>query len=282
MSEIFTMFSYPFIQKALAVGILTGVISAVLGVSLVLKNYSMIGDGLSHVGFGSFAIAAAASVAPLYFSVVIVVIAAYFILKIDDSKKINSDAAIALISSAALAIGVMITSLTKGMSVDIYQFMFGSILAVSDGEMYFTILITFVVALFYAVFYNRIFAITFDEDFARAEGINVDLYRALLSIVTAIVIVLGMRVIGTLLISGLTIIPAISAFQICKSFKASVIVSALVSFVSVFFGIVASFILSTPTGATIIVISVIIFLICFGIKTAGSNLKKRAKNDKLS
>lgn len=261
MSELSEMLSYAFIQKALIVGVLTGVIAAVLGVSLVLKNYSMIGDGLSHVGFGAFAIAISLSIAPLYFSIPVVIVAAFFTLKISNNKKINADGMIALLSSGALSIGVMATSLTKGMNVDIYQFMFGSILATTTTEVYITVAVSIFVILFYILFYNKIFAVTFDETFSRAIGINVNFYRMVLSVITAIVIVLGMRVIGALLISGLTIFPALTSFRIAKSFKGSIIVSAIVAFVSVVMGVIVSFFLSTPTGATIVVSNLFIYIL---------------------
>lgn len=261
MSELSTMISYAFIQKALIVGVLTGVIAAVLGVSLVLKNYSMIGDGLSHVGFGAFAIAISLGMAPLYFSIPVVIVAAFFTLKISNNKKINADGMIALLSSGALSIGVMATSLTKGMNVDIYQFMFGSILATTSAEVYITVAVSIFVILYYILFYNKIFAVTFDETFSRAIGINVNFYRVILSVITAIVIVLGMRVIGALLISGLTIFPALTSFRIAKSFKGSIVVSAIVAFASVVMGVIVSFFLSTPTGATIVVSNLFIYIL---------------------
>lgn len=261
MNDIIYMFSYPFIQKALIVGVLTGVLAAILGVSLVLKNYSMIGDGLSHVGFGAFAIAISIGWAPLYFAIPIVILAAFFTLKISENQKINADGMIALLSSASLSIGVVVTSLSKGLNVDIYQFMFGSILATTESEVITTIVIFIAVMIFYVLFFNKIFGVTYDETFAKAIGINVNFYRMIISIITAIVIVLGMRVIGALLISGLTIFPALTSFRLTKSFKGAVIVSGIVSFISVIAGIVFSFIYSTPTGATIVIANLLIYFI---------------------
>lgn len=221
----------------------------------------MIGDGLSHVGFGAFAIAISIGWAPLYFAIPVVILAAFFTLKISENNKINADGMIALLSSASLSIGVVVTSLSKGLNVDIYQFMFGSILATTISEVITTIVIFIIVMVFYILFFNKIFGVTYDETFSKAIGINVNFYRMIISIITAIVIVLGMRVIGALLISGLTIFPALTSFRLTKSFKGSVIVSGIVSFISVIFGIVFSFIYSTPTGATIVIANLFIYFI---------------------
>ena len=170
------MFSYPFLTRALIVGILISLCAALLGVSLVLKRYSMIGDGLSHVGFGALAAAAAMNAAPLYVAIPVVVVAAFLLLRISESGKIKGDSAIALISASALAIGVMIVSLSSGMNTDIYNYMFGSILSMSSGDVTLSVVLSIVVMILFAVFYNRIFAVTFDETFARATGTKASIY----------------------------------------------------------------------------------------------------------
>ena len=212
------IFSQQFLLRALLVGSLISLCCALLGVSLVLKRYSMIGDGLSHVGFGALAIACAANVAPLYFSLPIVVIAAFLLLRMNETGKIKGDAAIALISTGALAVGVMVTSLTTGMNVDIYNYMFGSILAMSRADVVISVVLSVAVIVFYVVFYDELFAVTFDESFAKATGTKVSAYNMLIAALTAVTIVIGMRMMGALLISSLIIFPTVTSMRVCKGF----------------------------------------------------------------
>ena len=190
------MMSYPFMVRAFLVGSLVALCSALLGVSLVLKRYSMIGDGLSHVGFGALAIAAALNMAPLAVAIPVVVVAAV------------------LLSTGALAIGIMVISMTTGMNTDVYNYMFGSILAMSGEDVQFSILLSVAVLILYLFFYNKIFAITFDETFARATGVRANLYNTLIAVLTAVTIVLGMRMMGALLISSLIIFPALTSMRV--------------------------------------------------------------------
>ena len=213
------MMSYPFMVRAFLVGSLVALCSALLGVSLVLKRYSMIGDGLSHVGFGALAIAAALNMAPLAVAIPVVVVAAVLLLRISGSSKIKGDAAIALISTGALAIGIMVISMTTGMNTDVYNYMLGSILAMSGEDVQFSILLSVAVLILYLFFYNKIFAITFDETFARATGVRANLYNTLIAVLTAVTIVLGMRMMGALLISSLIIFPALTSMRVVKTFK---------------------------------------------------------------
>ncbi|MDO4542895.1 MAG: metal ABC transporter permease, partial [Bacillota bacterium] len=207
------IFSYDFLVRALIVGTLVSVCAALLGVTLVLKRYSMIGDGLAHVGFGALSIALALNVAPLTVSIPIVMISAILLLRISENSKIKGDAAIALISSSAIAIGVIVTSMTSGLSVDIYSYMFGSILAMSDGDVVLSIAISVVVFILFVVFYNKIFAVTFDENFAAATGTRAGVFNMLIALLTACTIVVGMRIMGTMLISSLIIFPALSSMR---------------------------------------------------------------------
>ena len=196
------LFSYSFLVRALIVGSLVALCAALLGVSLVLKRYSMIGDGLSHVGFGALSIAMAMNAAPLAVAIPVVIVAAFLLLRISQNSRLGGDSAIALISSGALAAGVLVTSLTSGLNADVYSYMFGSILAMSEGDVYLSLALAAVVLVLFIVFYNRIFAITFDESFARATGTRVSRYNMLLALLTALTIVIGMRIMGTMLISG--------------------------------------------------------------------------------
>ncbi len=234
--------------------------AALLGVSLVLKRYSMIGDGLSHVGFGSLSVAFALNLAPLTVSIPIVILAAFLLLRISENSKIKGDSAIALISSTSIAIGVITTSLTKGMNTDIYSYMFGSILAMSKGDVLLSVGLSMVVLVLFVLFYNKIFAVTFDEGFAKATGTNTGLYNLLIAFLTAVTIVVGMRIMGTMLISSLIIFPALTSMQVMKSFKSVIISSAVVSVACFLAGVVVSFALGLPTGASIVLVNIITFI----------------------
>lgn len=253
------LLSYEFIVRALIVGTLVSLCAALLGVSLVLKRYSMIGDGLSHVGFGALSIAMALNLSPLQVSIPIVVLAAFLLLRISENSKIKGDAAIALIASGSLAIGVIVTSLTTGMNTDVNSYMFGSILAMSQSDVYLSVGLSIVVLILFVLFYNKLFAITFDENFALATGTKVGAYNTLLALLTAITIVVGMRIMGALLISSLVIFPALTSMRVFQSFKGVVICSALVSVVCFVIGISGSFVFSTPAGASVVAANILMF-----------------------
>ena len=257
ISNLLKMLSYPFMQRALVVGILVSLCAALRGVSLVLKRYSMIGDGLSHVGFGSLAIAMALGFAPLAFTIPVVVLAAFLLLRMNESSKIKGDAAIGLISSSALAIGVITVSWSSGMNTDVNNYMFGSILAMSDED----VVLSVVVLLLFVLYYNRIFAVTFDETFAKATGVRAEVYNMLLAFLTAITTVLGMRMMGALLISSLLIFPALTSMRLCHTFQSVVICSAVLSVVCFLLGMSLSFFLSSPAGATVVIVNLLAFLI---------------------
>ena len=230
MSQILEMLmTETFLARALIVGVLISVCSALLGVSLVLKRFSMIGDGLSHVGFGAMAIAAAANIAPLWLALPVVIISAFLLLRISEKGKIKGDAAIALLSTGALAIGVMVTSMTTGMNVDIYNYMFGSILTMKQTDIVITSVLAAVVITLFVVFYDEIFAVTFDESFAKATGTKVSVYNMLIASLTAVTIVIGMRMMGALLISSLIIFPSVTSMRLAKSYKKVIISSCIIS-----------------------------------------------------
>lgn len=252
------MFSYPFMVRAIIVGVLVSLCSALLGVSLVLKRYSMIGDGLSHVGFGAMAIATAMNAAPLAVAIPIVILAAVLLLRISGSSKIKGDAAIALISTGALAIGVMVISMTTGMNTDVYNYMFGSILAMSGSDVRLSVVLSLAVLILYLFFYHKIFAITFDETFALATGVRANLYNTLIAVLTAVTIVLGMRMMGAMLISSLVIFPALTSMRVCRTFKGVIINSAIVSVLCLFTGITVSYVWATPAGASVVVVNIIV------------------------
>jgi len=255
------MLSYPFLVRAIIVGVLVSLCAALLGVSLVLKRYSMIGDGLSHVGFGTLAIATALNLAPLVVSVPVLVITAFLLLRLSENSKIKGDAAIALISSGALAVGVMTVSLTVGMNTDVCNYMFGSILSLSMADTQLSILLSILVLILFILFYPRIFAITFDETFSKATGTNTSLFNMIVASLTAVTVVLGMRMMGALLISSLIIFPSLTSMRLCKKFKSVVICSALVSVLCFILGMVISFKCETPTGASIVIVNIIAFVL---------------------
>lgn len=270
MTEIIRMFSYEFMQRAFVVGILVSLCAALLGVSLVLKRYSMIGDGLSHVGFGALAVASALGLAPLAVAVPAVIAAAVLLLRLRQNAKVKGDAAIAMISASALAIGVISVSVTTGMNTEVSSYMFGSILSLSRGDAVLSVVLSGAVLALFVLFYPRIFAVTFDEDFARATGTRAEFFNTLIAVLTAVTVVLGMRMMGALLISSLVIFPALSAMRFCRSFRGVVICGAVLSVVCFIAGITASFFLETPTGASIVVAD----LIAFGLSVLAGRLKK--------
>lgn len=269
--SIINMFSYTFMIRAIVVGVLVSLCSALLGVSLVLKRYSMIGDGLSHVGFGALAIATALGLSPLKVTVPVVVIAAILLLRLSENNKLKGDSAIGIISVTAMALGVLSVSVSTGLNTDLYGFLFGSILAMSSDDVSLSILLSLAVIALYAVFYNRIFAVTFDEDFAKSGGTSATLYNMLIAVLTAVTIVLGMRMMGSLIISALIIFPAVTSMRLCKSYKGVVLCSAILSVVCFFIGVVISFLYDLPTGASIVVVNAAALLIFMTIEKIKKN-----------
>jgi zinc transport system permease protein len=254
------MFAYTFLVRAFIVGALVSLCAALLGVSLVLKRYSMIGDGLSHVGFGTLALATALNMAPLGVSIPIVIAAAFLLLRLSENSKIAGDAAIALISTGSLAVGVVIISMTTGMNTDVCNYLFGSILAMSKNDVYLSVALSVMVLALFAFFYNKLFAITFDETFARATGVKAGLYNMLIAFLTAVTIVLGMRMMGAMLISSLIVFPALSSMRLFKKFRSVTVSSACISILCFFAGIIISYVYATPTGASIVILNIVVFL----------------------
>ncbi len=222
----------------------------------------MIGDGLSHVGFGILTIATAfGATSPLYIAIPVVTISAIILLKLGNSSKIKSDSAIALISSSALAIGVAVTSVTTGMNTDVCNFMFGSILAMSTADVILSVVVSIIVAVLFIIYYRKLFIITFDEDFAKASGLKANRYTNLIAILTALIIVIGMRMMGVMLISSIIIFPALTSMRIFKSFKKVVISSGIISVLAFLVGIYLSYLYNISTGATIVLVNLVIFIL---------------------
>jgi zinc transport system permease protein len=271
------MFSYAFLVRAFVVGALVSVCSALLGVSLVLKRYSMIGDGLSHVGFGALALATGLNAAPLAVSIPIVVCAAFLLLRLGEKSLIRGDAAIALISTSSLALGVVIISRTTGMNTDVCNYLFGSILAMSKNDVYLSIGLSICVLILFVLFYHKLFAITFDEAFAGATGVKTGAYNMLIAFLTAITIVLGMRMMGAVLISALLIFPALTSMRVFKKFRSVSISSVCVSVVCFFTGIVISYLYAMPTGASVVLVNIAGFLLFWLISAESKTIRAEAR-----
>lgn len=258
--------SFDFVKYALITAVLVSLCAALLGVSLVLKRYSMIGDGLSHVAFGAIAIAAVLRIAPMYFTLPVTIIAAILLLRTGKNSKIKGDAAIAMISVGALALGYMLMnvfSANANISGDVCTTLFGStsILTLSKSDVYMCLGLSAVVIIVYILFYNKLFSVTFDEDFASATGSNASAYNLALAVITAVVIVIAMNLVGALLISALIIFPALSSMRLFKSFKSVTICSAVIAVICSVIGILASVMFDTPVGATIVIADVIVFAV---------------------
>ncbi|MDE7399259.1 MAG: metal ABC transporter permease [Oscillospiraceae bacterium] len=271
ISEIF---SAPVLVRALIVGILVSLCAALLGVSLVLKRFSMIGDGLSHVGFGALAVAAVMNLAPMAVAIPVVIVAAFLLLRLSSNSKTKGDSAIALISTSALAIGVMANSMSNGMNIDINSYLFGSIISVSGGDVITSVILALVVLIIFVFFYTKIFAITFDESFAKATGTNTNVYNMLIALLTAITIVIGMRLMGSMLISSLIIFPALCSMRVFKSFRAVTVCSAAISVVTFVVGMMISYIADTPCGASIVCVNIVVYAVFFVVGAVLSRSKK--------
>lgn len=267
MSEVFSLiieaFQYQFMQRAMIVGVLIALSSSMLGIFLVLKKYSMIGDGLAHVSFATVAIALFFQASPLLVSIPIVTIASIFIMQLNEKAGIHGDAAIGLVSSFSVALGVLLSSVSGGFNVDLFSYLFGSILAIRQTDVYFAFALTFLVVSMIILFYNDLFAITHDEAFASVIGVKTKRMNYLIATLTSITIVLGIRVVGTMLISSMIIFPTVTALQATRSFRATIIISSAVAVTSVMVGIVGSFVLNVPSGASIVIVNAFIFLLFF-------------------
>lgn len=259
---------YPFVRYALITGVLIALCSSLLGVTLVLKRFSYIGDGLSHVAFGAMAIAAILRFTnDMLLILPITLLSAILLLRTGQNTKIKGDAAIAMISVGSLAIGYLLMNLFStgpNLSGDVCSTLFGStsILTLTQNEVIFCAGLSVVVILAFALFYHKIFAVTFDEEFAKATGIRTNLYNLLIAIVIALIIVLAMNLVGSLLISALIIFPALSAMRIWKSFFSVTIFAAVISVFCAFFGMIISILAGTPVGSTIVAIDMAAFGVC--------------------
>ncbi len=269
MDKLILYLQYPFVRYALIVGVLIALCSSLLGVTLVLKRFSFIGDGLSHVAFGAMSVAAVLQFSNEMLLVLpVTVISAVLLLRTGQNTKIKGDAAIAMISVGALAFGYLIMNIfstSSNLTGDVCSTLFGStsILTLTPEEVWICIALSIVVVVFFVLFYNRIFAVTFDEDFAVSAGTRADIYNLLIAIVIALIIVLAMNLVGSLLISALVIFPALSSMRLFKNFKSVTICSAVISVICALCGILISILAGTPVGSTIVAFDVLVFAICY-------------------
>lgn len=273
VAELIDMFSYTFVQRAVVVGLLISLCAALLGVILVQKRYSLIGHGLGDVGFASTSLAVALGLPILPVSIPIVIVAACAIMFYSQKVKSSGDIAIGMVATGSLAAGVVITAVSGGFNVDVNDYMFGSILAMSSLDVTLSLILSVVIIALFVVCYNRLFLVTCDETFARASGIRVGFYQFVIALLTALTVVLGMRMMGSLLISSLIIFPAVTAGKLVKSFKSVVVVSVVLSMVCFLLGIILSFKINLPTGASIVLVNIAVLVVV----TVGNRLAGRKR-----
>jgi zinc transport system permease protein len=260
------LFTYGFIQRAILTGIFVGTACAVLGVFLVLRRYALIGHGLTHVAFGGVAVGLLFGRQPFWAALIVTLLSSFGILKLQERMKIYADVAIGIVSAVGMAVGIVIASIAGGFNVDLMSYLFGSILTIGMSEFIVSIVISCIVIVFILLFYHDLFAMTFDEESARTMGIKVDRYNYFFAAVSAFVVVVGMRVVGLLLVAALMILPATTSLQVSRTFRGSLIISALAAVISVVVGIVISFWLDLPSGGTIVLVNFALFILAFWIK----------------
>lgn len=264
--EILNFLQYSFIQKAFFAGSFVAIICSTLGLFLVLRKMSLIGDGLSHVSFGAIALGLFFGVYPYYIAIPLVMVSSLLILKISEKAKIYGDAAIGIVSAIGIAGGVILASISNGFNVDLFSYLFGNILAISNIELILLIILSLTVLTTIYFFYWDLFSATFDEEYAKTTGIKINFINTLLSLLTALCVVLSIKVVGIMLVSALLILPSVTALQISKGFKEAMFIGGIISVISVFLGIGFSFFFDLPTGATIIMINAIFFGLAMLIK----------------
>ena len=279
--EIGYYLQFDFVKYALIVGVLISLSCAILGVTLVLKRYAMMGDGLSHVAFGAMTIAMVLTIADMYLMLPITIVVAILLIRLTNKGKVKNDSAIAMLSVGALAFGYLIVNLfstSSNISGDVCSTLFGatSILTLSPLDVWTCVILTIVVLFYFIFFHNKIFAMTFDEDFSKATGTKVAVYNNIMAVIVGVVIVLAMKLVGSLLISALIVFPALSAIRLFKSYKMVIIFASIISVIGGVLGILISMLWGTPVGATIVVLNIFVYFICFLIEIILKNAKKGA------
>jgi zinc transport system permease protein len=266
--DFLSVLQFAFVQRAFLGGCVIAVLCAVLGLFLVLRKMSLIGDGLSHVSFGAVALGLLANMSPLYVALPLVVLASFVILKLTEKARLYGDAAIGIVSAIGIAGGVILASVSRGFNVDLFSYLFGNILSIGDEELALAVALSAVVLVVVAVFYNDLLAVTFDEDYARVSGIKTTRVNMLLMALTAVTVVLAIRVVGIMLISALLILPAATALQLARGFKGALLISALTAVTAVIAGICVSIVLDLPAGGAIVAVNLVFFLAALGVRKA--------------
>ena len=260
---------YEFVQRAIVAGMLIAAVSSILGVFLVLRRFSLIGDGLAHITFGSVAIVMLIGVSPLYITLAalpLVMLSSLAILKLTHSKRIHGDAAIGIVSSIGIATGIILASLSGGYNLDLFSYLFGNILTVTQTELWLSFIVFLTVVATVIIFYNDLFAITFDEELAQTMGVKTNRINVILFLLTAVAAVLAMKVAGIMLVSAMLILPPLTALQLSVSFRMTIIAAACFSILSVVCGIILAFLLNLPAGGTIVIFNIGFLLLIFGAK----------------
>ncbi|NCT54396.1 metal ABC transporter permease [Candidatus Falkowbacteria bacterium] len=257
--EFINFLQYSFIQKAFFAGAFVAITCSALGLFLVLKKMSLIGDGLSHVSFGAIALALFLGFYPFYMAIPVVMLASLLILKISEKAKVYGDAAIGIVSAIGIAGGVILASVSKGFNVDLFSYLFGNILAISNIEVILSVILSLIVLLIIYFFYWDLFSATFDEEYAKTTGVKTNSINTIITLLTAVTVVLSVKMVGVMLVSALLILPAATALQLSSSFKKAILIGGLTALISVLFGISFSFFLDLPTGATIVMVNALFF-----------------------
>ena len=267
--ELVHIFNYEFVQRAFLAGMLIAAVSSILGVFLVLRRFSLIGDGLAHITFGSVAVVMLIGVSPLYITLAalpLVMLSSLAILKLTQSKRIQGDAAIGIVSSIGIAAGIVLVSLSNGYNVDLFSYLFGNILTVTQAELFVSFIVFLIVAATVIIFYDDLLAITFDEELAKTMGVKTNKINMILFLLTAVSAVLAMKVAGIMLVSAMLILPPLIALQLSLSFRMTIIASVIFSLLSVILGILLAFLLNLPAGGTIVLLNIGFLLLVFGAK----------------
>ena len=267
--DLSNFFNYEFVQRAFIAGILIAAISSILGVFLVLRRFSLIGDGLAHVTFGSVAVVMLMGVSPLYITLAalpLVMISSIAILKLTGSKRIQGDAAIGIVSSIGIATGIVLASLSGGYNLDLFSYLFGNILTVTQAELLLSLMVFIIVVAAVMIFYDDLLAVTFDEELAQSMGIKTKRINMILFLLTAVAAVLAMKIAGIMLVSAMLILPPLTALQLSLSFKTTIFSSALISVLSVLCGLLLAFLLNLPAGGTIVMVNICFLLVVLGTK----------------
>ncbi|MCX7769714.1 MAG: metal ABC transporter permease [Proteobacteria bacterium] len=264
--DVIELLNFGFIQRAIITGVFIAILCSSLGIFLVLRRLSLIGDGLAHVTLSGVALGLLLQMYPLYMAIPVTLISGLGILKLIDKTKLSGDTAIGIVSSAGISLGIIMASIAGGFNVDLFSFLFGNILTISFEEMILSILLSLIVIGFIIALYNKLISSTFDEELAKVSGINTKMINGILILLTSLTVVLSMKIIGIMLVSSFLILPNVSALQFAKSFKSSIIISCFFSILSVLSGIVVSFALNLPTGATIVLINLLILILSMLIR----------------